>query len=340
MENAEPRRRYSVPLEDCCLFVKVDYTVFDGPRTDDIQPSSESGDEEFQAAIENESNDSVEQDEMLIHHEVQFLQDTVMRRSSSYAMLDNSENLQKASRPAFSGTLTQTAVQNGSRFSPNAPQNLSIPPSMNIVPDMPGRLPIKPQHWAHYPGVDPSRKHTDSNGTMRVPAPSSWPSAGLPIPPQHTQRTQGLPEWPLRPKTPPSKSGRNKMLGSHRSPSQPQLIPASTLAEKPYERIYVDLPSPDEKSVCIACGTNHLRGRCPLRFGTLMECPGCRYVHFHGIRTCPLFREKEYLDLLLNRLKESTEHKPLVESARAYVRGIRGNYARNQKKATSAIPDN
>jgi len=262
------------------------------------------------------------------------------RPSSSYAILDNSDNLLKASRPAFSSTFMPAAIQN-SRISPNAPRNLTFSPNMNIVLDMPSRLPIKPQRSIHYTGLELSRKHTDSNGTMRIPDQSSWPSAGLSIPPQHAERTQGIPDWPRRPTAPPSKSGRNEMLTSHRSPSQPRVIPASTPREKPYEPIYADLPSADGKTVCIACGTVHPGGRCPLRFGTLSECPGCTYVHFHGIRTCPLFREKEYLDLLLNRLKESTEDKALIESARAYVRGIRADYARHRKKATNAamIPD-
>ena len=158
--------------------------------------------------------------------------------------------------------------------------------------------------------------------------PSSMPPVKLPMPPQYAKRT------PPKAANPPSSTGKPPQPPSMATPPKSLVVPVRARpTERPSEPIY-DSVRPNMGTAisrCQACGNEHLPGQCPLRSQSLTVCPGCGYVHLHGTRTCPLFWEEEYVTLLQERLKESTEDRRLIESAAEYVRGVKGDLRRKSK---------
>ncbi|GAD95607.1 chromatin remodeling complex subunit (Chd3), putative [Paecilomyces variotii No. 5] len=82
---------------------------------------------------------------------------------------------------------------------------------------------------------------------------------------------------------------------------------------------------------CLACKRLHPTGHCPLKLSGVEHCGLCGIAHFGHQRTCPHLTSESQVALMLSFLKESTEIKSLVEEARRYLRGVRGDLVRRRK---------
>lgn len=93
-----------------------------------------------------------------------------------------------------------------------------------------------------------------------------------------------------------------------------------------------DVPAPPGEEVvkCPACSDLHLPGRCPLRDIEVQQCPGCGSAHLHLSRTCPLLQKPEYIELIYERLKESTEDRDILKAAKTYISGVRADWMLRQ----------
>lgn len=102
----------------------------------------------------------------------------------------------------------------------------------------------------------------------------------------------------------------------------------------PHNPIIGEAPLPTDRKIvkCAACSNEHVPGRCPLRDVPIQKCPACGYHHFNTKRTCPLLQDKESVDAMYERLKESTEDMELIRAARSYLIGVRASMVQKEKK--------
>lgn len=82
---------------------------------------------------------------------------------------------------------------------------------------------------------------------------------------------------------------------------------------------------------CKLCQKLHKPGECSLRNVELEQCPACGYHHFHLRRTCPLLHDADDIEVMFQRLKESTEDPEVVKGALHYLRGVRANLAMRKR---------
>jgi hypothetical protein len=282
-------------------------------------------------------------------------------------VLPNVSNNPSITSPSLNSNLARAAIQNLSRAAPpgyplqkpsdrkpNIPPQALNPPALGqpaLYPhemkpphhtDFPPQGPVKgffPIQSAYPPLARKSLSYAErmaaeiSEGQPAKPfKPASlMPAVKPPMPSQYAKRTltKAVPTTSSAGKPPQAPTAR---------PPQPLFVPTRARpTERPSEPIYDEVrPNTDTGiSRCQACGNDHLPGQCPLRSKPLTACPGCGYTHFHGARICPLFWEEEYLSLLRDRLRESTEDRRLVESARDYISGVKGDYRRRHKEPAS-----
>jgi Chromatin remodeling factor Mit1 C-terminal Zn finger 2 len=209
----------------------------------------------------------------------------------------------------------------------------------------PGFTPIQKTYasLARNPPSDIDKARIPSAPPAKPPKPpSSAPAVKPPMPPQYAKRTPPTAKQPkssaTKPPRPPSSVGNPPQPPSAATQLKPLYVPTRARpAERPSEPIYDDVRPNMGTGIsrCQACGNDHLPGQCPLRSKPLTACPGCGYVHLHRPRICPLFWEEEYTSLLLERLKESTEDRKLIENAVDYVRGVKGGIRRRQRGQTN-----
>ncbi|KAJ9351763.1 hypothetical protein DTO027B9_6139 [Paecilomyces variotii] len=83
---------------------------------------------------------------------------------------------------------------------------------------------------------------------------------------------------------------------------------------------------------CLGCKRFHPVGYCPLKLAGVEHCGLCGIAHFGHQRTCPHLNSESQVALMLSFLKESTEPKALVEEAKRYLRGVRGDLIRRKKE--------
>ncbi|KAL5361398.1 hypothetical protein BJX96DRAFT_84461 [Aspergillus floccosus] len=116
---------------------------------------------------------------------------------------------------------------------------------------------------------------------------------------------------------------------------------------RPFQRAQADenllLPVPDRgpgtvdghiehPPTCIACNQQHPVGSCLLKKAGAEHCGLCGLAHFGISRTCPHLRSATQVAVMLHALKSSNEDPQLVEDARKYLRGIRGDLSQRQRK--------
>lgn len=84
---------------------------------------------------------------------------------------------------------------------------------------------------------------------------------------------------------------------------------------------------------CLACGTIHLRGSCPLKFSGVERCGLCGQAHFgFGKRkACAHLHDLDQCYLMLEALKQSEESRENKELVKKYLVGIIGNLRHEQK---------
>ena len=88
---------------------------------------------------------------------------------------------------------------------------------------------------------------------------------------------------------------------------------------------------------CLACGSMHAVGQCPLKRSGVEHCGLCGMVHYGYTQSgvgaaCPHFSSETQVRLMLDALKMSTEPRDIVEPARNYLRGVIGNLVKRKKK--------
>ncbi|OJJ49241.1 hypothetical protein ASPZODRAFT_129654 [Penicilliopsis zonata CBS 506.65] len=94
-----------------------------------------------------------------------------------------------------------------------------------------------------------------------------------------------------------------------------------------------------DQLTCLACGGDHPPGSCLLRLAGVEHCGLCGIAHMGQGRACPHLKEDVQVQRMLEALKESPEPRELVEKAKKYLQGIRGDLAqRKRKEALKANP--
>ncbi|KAL8940694.1 MAG: hypothetical protein Q9216_002681 [Gyalolechia sp. 2 TL-2023] len=86
---------------------------------------------------------------------------------------------------------------------------------------------------------------------------------------------------------------------------------------------------------CIACGTIHVRGSCPLKIAGTERCGLCGQAHYGaGFRkACTHLHSIEQCQLMLEAVKSSPEPQEIKEFVKKYLVGIIGNLRHDKKMA-------
>lgn len=125
------------------------------------------------------------------------------------------------------------------------------------------------------------------------------------------------------------------------------LLLTNYITERPFKRVdpakIAPQPALDggtdaasRSSPCIACNQIHPVGYCPLKLAGVEHCGLCGIAHLGYQRTCPHLNSETRVALMLGSLKESTEPRHIVEEAKKYLRGIRGDLVRRKKLQEAA----
>ncbi|CAK1357625.1 unnamed protein product [Cercospora beticola] len=83
---------------------------------------------------------------------------------------------------------------------------------------------------------------------------------------------------------------------------------------------------------CKACGRYHPVGSCPLKLAGVEFCNLCGMAHYGHARVCPHIQSETQVRAMLEALKYSNEPEHLVNEARRYLRGLKGNLVQLKKK--------
>lgn len=86
-----------------------------------------------------------------------------------------------------------------------------------------------------------------------------------------------------------------------------------------------------EVSACMACGTIHRLGSCPLKTAGVEHCNLCGIAHFGHGRICPHINSETQVREMLAALKQSPEPGHLVREARKYLTGLKGTLVQKKK---------
>jgi hypothetical protein len=169
-----------------------------------------------------------------------------------------------------------------------------------------------------------------------------WP------PPVPTAQTLGQVSRPFPVPSPATATSRNHPSRTPPKPPRPvSSVPPSQHTSQPHSKprpssssgslahrtpITGDVPFPPSTDIvkCPACSKPHAPGRCPLRDVEIQQCPGCGHSHLHLNRTCPLLQKPEYVDMMHQRLKESTEDKDVLNAAKSYISGVKADWTLRQ----------
>ncbi|OKL64036.1 hypothetical protein UA08_00599 [Talaromyces atroroseus] len=89
--------------------------------------------------------------------------------------------------------------------------------------------------------------------------------------------------------------------------------------------------SMDRSLPCIACNQMHPVGYCPLKLAGVEHCGLCGIAHLGYQRVCPHLNSEEQILAMLQSLRQSTEPRWLVDSARSYLYGVKGDLVKRKK---------
>lgn len=85
---------------------------------------------------------------------------------------------------------------------------------------------------------------------------------------------------------------------------------------------------------CLACNHMHPVGYCPLKLAGVEHCGLCGIAHLGYSRVCPHLNSEEQILSMLQSLRQSTEPKWLVDSARHYLYTVKGDLVKRKKAKT------
>lgn len=156
---------------------------------------------------------------------------------------------------------------------------------------------------------------------LQGPPPTQTPAqlGNQPTPPPSRQAVIP-PSLPASQRRPPS------------PPKPPTKKPRTPVPHNPIEAETPHFSSLSPQVPCSLCRQNHTGGKCPLRNEALQQCPGCGFYHLHMHRSCPLLQDLHYVELMHKRLSESTEDIEIVQAARKYITGVKGDLHRRVKE--------
>jgi chromodomain-helicase-DNA-binding protein 4 len=95
----------------------------------------------------------------------------------------------------------------------------------------------------------------------------------------------------------------------------------------------------DRSLPCIACNQMHPVGYCPLKLAGVEHCGLCGIAHLGYQRVCPHLNSEEQILSMLQSLRQSTEQRWLVDSARNYLYGVKGDLVKRRKAESSKQSD-
>ncbi|KAK5108669.1 hypothetical protein LTR62_008074 [Meristemomyces frigidus] len=132
-----------------------------------------------------------------------------------------------------------------------------------------------------------------------------------------SNNAQNIPTPPSDPTTNPSTNGNG-----HDFFATPTIQPQSYA-----------LPVTQENGLtCLACRTYHVSGRCPVKLAGLEYCNLCGMAHYGQARICPHIQSETQVRTMLEALRYSTEPEHLVETAKRYLRGLKGHLVQLKKQ--------
>ncbi|CAK3742410.1 related to helicase [Lecanosticta acicola] len=83
---------------------------------------------------------------------------------------------------------------------------------------------------------------------------------------------------------------------------------------------------------CRACNTYHPVGSCPIKLAGAEHCNLCGIAHYGHARVCPHIQSETQVRAMLEALKYSNEPEHLVNEAKRYLRGLKGNLVQMKKQ--------
>ncbi|USW53932.1 Putative mit1 Zn finger 2 [Septoria linicola] len=83
---------------------------------------------------------------------------------------------------------------------------------------------------------------------------------------------------------------------------------------------------------CRACTRHHPVGSCPIKIAGVEFCNLCGMAHYGHARVCPHIQSETQVRAMLEALKYSNEPEHLVNEARRYLRGLKGNLVQLKKR--------
>jgi len=156
----------------------------------------------------------------------------------------------------------------------------------------------------------------NGNGAPMGPTMGTFaPPPRLPLPP--TQLPLGLP--------PQNNHRRNQ---NH-----------TPVASRNFTRINPITPTDDPAMpLCKACRHHHAHGSCTIKKSGVEYCPICKLAHLPKASICPHFGSETQIKAMMEALRQSTEDKALVDEAKRYLRGRKGQLQkdRREKRAKEA----
>ncbi|KAE8148985.1 PHD/FYVE-zinc-finger like domain-containing protein [Aspergillus avenaceus] len=86
---------------------------------------------------------------------------------------------------------------------------------------------------------------------------------------------------------------------------------------------------------CLACNQNHPVGSCRLKLAGVEHCGLCGLAHYGRARACPHLSSETQVSRMLEALKQSNEDSELIQRAKKYLTGIRGDLAQRKRRESS-----
>ncbi|KXT16455.1 hypothetical protein AC579_1772 [Pseudocercospora musae] len=120
----------------------------------------------------------------------------------------------------------------------------------------------------------------------------------------------------------------------HTKPGDEAMPVASTTGDQALPPKEQDIDAAVDKRYinCRACVRRHEVGSCPLKIAGVEHCNLCGIAHFGQARVCPHIQSETQVRQMIEALKYSNEPEHLVNEARRYLRGLKGNLVQLKKQ--------
>ncbi|GAB7358674.1 hypothetical protein MBLNU230_g3903t1 [Neophaeotheca triangularis] len=129
----------------------------------------------------------------------------------------------------------------------------------------------------------------------------------------------------------PNTTPANPLINNNSTTHDPTNTAASIQAYRHQQSL---APHPNQENMlnCLACRTYHAVGYCPLKVAGVERCNLCGLAHYGHARVCPHLQSETQVRAMLSALKQSQEPAHLVNEARKYLKGLKGNLVQLKKQ--------